>query len=232
MEIFNCLIIEDSKETALIFEQQLKRLFVFNTTVCHTLKDVLPVLLSKKIDLIFLDIHLGDSLGIDLLSSAPHLPPVIITTAAPEYASETYDIDIVIDFLVKPITDIRLQRAIHRALGMNLTEGSITSNTGFTFLKVGRQVERFDYKDIDYIEAYGAYAKIYGTNGMKVVNESVLNLENMLPTKTFRRVHKSYIININKITGFDHQTFFINKIIIPIGVSYRAKLEGLFRLFG
>jgi DNA-binding LytR/AlgR family response regulator len=87
------------------------------------------------------------------------------------------------------------------------------------------------YEKIDHIEAYAAYSKIYDGKMVTLVNEPLSNLDEILPNKLFMRVHKSHIINTHKVTGYDHKFLFLGDVKVPIGISYKPKLEGLFRLY-
>jgi DNA-binding LytR/AlgR family response regulator len=84
---------------------------------------------------------------------------------------------------------------------------------------------KFDFEDIDFINAFGIYSKIYIENKSTVVNESIATLEEVLPSKIFRRIHKSYIVNVKKVTGYDHKSVFINDVILPIGFSYKKNVN-------
>jgi two-component system, LytTR family, response regulator LytT len=229
MLIKRCLIIEESDSCITTLQNCIKKLSLFECVVVKELKDVIYQLQDNTFDLIFVDIHFAYKAGINLFTLFPTLPPTIIITSATEYAIESFDIDQVTDFIVKPVSEARLIRAINRSLDIQFVNNSIVGKE-FSFFKAGRQIQRFDYKDINYIEAYGVYSKIHAVGQVHLVNEPILALENALPSSTFRRVHKSYIININKIQKFNYKSFFIENIKIPIGVSYKSQVEGLLRL--
>jgi two-component system, LytTR family, response regulator LytT len=230
MKIHQCLIIEDSEDTILFLKDYLHRLTFFDTDVSQSFEDAYKQLTTKKFDLIFLGTPLKNKLGLDLLRIIPNLAPVIVISAYSEYAIESYEYDMVVDYIMKPASIQRIERAIAKALGRNISDMLVDKN--FIFLKVGRKILRFDYTNIEHIEAFGVYSKICNNGQVTLVNEPIYNLEKILPKNTFRRVHKSYIINLHKIKGFDHKKFYIGNIHIPIGVSYRESLEGLFKLFG
>lgn len=231
MTIHNCLLIEDSEFDSKFLSQQLQQIGLFEIDVCKSLDEANKAIRKKSYDIILLDIRLNNESGLTLFEIFDRLPPVIITSSHPEYAVETYDIDAIVDYIVKPIEPKRLQKALNRALANRFAENSIIEKD-FAFFKVARKALRFDYEQISFITAYGVYSKIFYTNQMTLVNEPISVLEKVLPRNQFRRVHKSYIINIHKVTGFDHKSFYIGSEQIPIGISYRPQLEGLFRLFG
>ncbi|GAB4047703.1 LytR/AlgR family response regulator transcription factor [Spirosoma litoris] len=196
---------------------------------CTTLEEAVDVLAKESIDLIFLDTSLGGDNGLALLKSGINLPPVIVTSSRPEEALECYNIGTPSDFLLKPFSYERLLRAMSRAFRQRFASNSF-ANLDSIFLKTGRKIQRFNYQAIDYIESYGIYSKIHMYDGYQIVNERVASLAKLMPTHFFMRVHKSFIINTSKITSFDRSALSIGATKIPIGVSYRHKLEGLLNL--
>ncbi|MVM40415.1 response regulator [Spirosoma sp. HMF3257] len=197
--------------------------------VCSTLEETVEMLATEAIDLIFLETRLANECGLTLLKSGINLPPVIVISSRPEDALACYEIGIPVDFLLKPFSFERLLRALNRALSIQFKSNSLVSIDSI-FLKTGRKLQRFNYQTIDYIESYGIYSKVYMTDGSSIVNERVVTLAKLLPSQFFMRVHKSFILNIRKITSFDRSNLCIGSTKIPIGVSYRPKLEGLLNL--
>lgn len=235
MQFISCLIVDDDDTFVKDMSEQLEKLaFVKVTGRCKTYGEILLALKANSIDLLFLDINLesADGLnGFDLLRQSPHLPPVVIVSNTPDHAIESYTIGIAKDFLVKPIDIRRLVLAINRALETDVESGQLVDSKSI-FLKMGRKFQRFCIDEIDYFEGYGIYTKVITQEGIThVINDSLTDLDNMLEGKKFMRVHKSYIINLNKLTGFDHNKLYLKNASVPIGSSYKGKLEGLLRLF-
>jgi len=236
MRIVSCLIVDDDTVFVQHLSEQLEKLsFIKVVGVCKTYGEAVIALKSNTIDLVFLDINLessDDLNGFDLLRQYFNLPPVVIVSSLPDHAIESYTIGKAKDFLVKPIDIRRLTLAINRALDTDIESRQLIDNKS-VFLKMGRKFQRFCVDEIDYFEGYGIYAKVITQDATThVVNDSLTDLENMLEGKKFMRVHKSYIINLNKLTGFDHNKLYLKNASMPIGSSYKPKLEGLFRLFG
>lgn len=230
MNTLKILIVEDSQEVALQLSNLLSKLLLTEISFAYTFYEAVRMIREKNYDIIFLDMLLDTKLGTDLLSIHPNLPPVIVLSAYPDYALKTYEFDSVVDYLQKPVEEIRLLKAINRATGLLLTQKSI-SDLGSIYLKVGRQVNRFVFNKINYIQAYGIYSKVHHNHQIVVVNESITALEDLFPSSIFKRVHKSYIVNINNLTGFDLNYFFCGSEKIPIGKTYKTKdLESIFRL--
>ncbi|QDK78691.1 response regulator transcription factor [Spirosoma sp. KCTC 42546] len=230
MVVKQYLIIDDSEPDAFYLKGLLSRFTFFNLVgIAPTIESAVQFLSSQSIDLIFLDISLDGQLGLSLLKTGMTLPPVIITSAYPDYALESYEIGKAADYLLKPFTLERLQISLTRALQWQNQPTVIEKNE--IFLKMGRKAQRFVFQSIDYIEAFGIYSKVYADNQMYLVNEGLALLIDQLPARLFIRVHKSYVININKITSYDRHTIWLGQTKIPIGRSFRPSLEGLLSVF-
>ena len=235
MQPISCLIIDDDDAfIENLYEQVEKLAFIKVVAQCKTYGEAVVALKSSAIDLVFLDINLksADGLnGFDLLRQYPDMPPTIIVSNMPEYAVESYNIGKAKDFIVKPIDIRRLGLAINRALEIDIESTQLMDDKTI-FLKMGRMLKRFQIDEIDYIEGYGIYTKLLlQDKTTHVINDSLTNLEKLLERKKFIRVHKSYIINLNKLTGFDHNKLYLKNGSIPIGTAYKGKLGGLLRLF-
>lgn len=231
MKSKSCLILDDSEADANYLKQQLTLLPFFDSlSVSSSIEEALGLLATQRVDLLFLDVKLNGQSGLQLLKHYSELPPVIITSAYPEYAIDSYEIGKTVDYLLKPFSYERLLISINRALSIQISSGSM-AEIDFIFLKMGRKIQRFEFKSIDYVEAYGIYSKVISDGQVRTVNERLVTLTDLLPSKLFMRVHKSYVINITKITSFDRNYLWLGQLKIPIGISFRPRLEGLLRLF-
>lgn len=235
MQTIKCLIIEDSETSIELLTSYLKKVpFCLIVGICRSYYEGTQYLLSKKgVDLLFLDVELGDNepTGLDLLRTIPHLPPVIITTTHAGYAVDSYTIGKAADYLLKPYEFDRFLLAVNRALEMQINYENIIFKD-YIFLKKGRRFQSYEFKNILYFEAYGIYVKVITTTGTETVNETISVLADKLDPAWFIRVHKSFIVNIQKIVGFEHAHLFVQGGKVPIGISYRPQLEGLLRLLG
>lgn len=231
MKVRYYLIVDDASPDAVQLESQLTKFpFFHRADIVPTIESAIDVLSRQPIDVIFLDIKLNDQSGLTLLKTALELPPIIITSAYPEYAVESYEIGKTADYLLKPFTHERLQIALNRALHLQRTADNFVDIDAI-FLKIGRKIQRFKFDAIDYVEAFGIYSKVYVGGQMYVVNERFSTLTTSLPANLFIRVHKSYIIHIGKITSYDRHNLWLQQTKIPIGISFRSRLEGLMMLF-
>lgn len=231
MNIRQCLIVEDSEPFRLLIESYLKKVPIFRTVkVCESYSKAIDILTTEDIDVLFLDINLPDGSGLDILRTFPNLPPTIITTSNTDYAVESYEIGRAVDFLSKPFSFDRFTLAVNRALSISLSNNSFKDQE-FIFVKMGRGLQRFNLEEIDYIEAYAIYSKIIYKGTTYVVNEIISVLNEQLDPHQFIRVHKSYIINIKKVSNIDSKQIWLDKVSIPIGRSYKPNFEGILSLF-
>lgn len=228
--MYSSIIIEDER----IFAQQLSG-FLEQTTLfappvfCQSAMEALALLSTTKFDLIFLDYDLPDMTGLDMLRALPQTSPVILVTVHPEPAAESFDLDSVVDYLIKPYGFPRFLRAMRRALGkLNSRDATIeptapapVNNKKHIYLKTGRKQARFVIDDIEYAEAYGPYVKIHNNQGWFAINDRLSTLETELPATSFLRIHKSYIANINHVIKLDVNHVQIGATKLPIGITYR-----------
>ncbi|MBO0933229.1 LytR/AlgR family response regulator transcription factor [Fibrella aquatilis] len=231
MTIKQYLVVDDSEQDVELLTQRLDK-FTFYKSVgaVSTIEAALNMLATQRIDLIFLDVHLPNQSGMTLLKIGATLPPVIIISAYPEYAVDSYEIGRAADYLLKPYTDERLHMALNRASQLqSQNQPSLTDEA--IFLKMGRRIQRFDFRSILYVEAFGIYSKVYADEQLFVVNERLSAMTQLLPARLFIRIHKSYLINLGKITSYDRHSIYLGKTQLPIGISYRPRLEGLLALF-
>lgn len=224
----NCIIIDDeplarSEMEALITETS-------NLEVSGKFSNALAALEyleNHKTDLLFLDIEMPGLNGLQLAAKLPKQCLVIFTTAYPQYAVKSYELD-AIDYLVKPIDSSRLEKAIRKAaLYQNLLSEKTVKSTvewktdDFIFIQSDRRTYKVDFNDVIYIEALKDYVVIY-TNTQKLI--TAMNLKTMyqkLPIEKFIRISKSFIVNLDLVTSFDNHQVYIKELDIPMGEIYR-----------
>jgi len=204
---------------------------------CNALT-ALPYLKENNIDLLFLDIQMDGLTGIQLLESLTVKPRVILTTAFDQYALKGFELNVA-DYLLKPISFGRFLKAVEKVYDQMAQQSKPTiqsapSNTGFAqkdfiFVKSGSQFEKISFADILYIEGMKDYLRIH-TPAKKVMTlMSFSEIEKMLPSENFVRIHKSYIVAINKIEVIDRAFVKITGNKLPIGdvfrKTFRQKLD-------
>ncbi len=232
----NCLLVEDDNNFITYFLNQITNLpFLKVVKICKSYAETLSALRAHpNVDFILLDIFLEspDGLnGFDILRHNNNLPPVIIISNAPENAIESYNIGKAKDFLIKPFDNDRLLLAINRAMERTI-ENKLFIDNNSIFFKMGRQYQKFNLEEIDYFEGYGIYTKVILNERTEIINETLTHLEKALDDKQFMRVHKSFIINLSKLEGFDANNLYLKNGSVPIGISYKPNLAVLLKLFG
>ncbi|OIN58743.1 hypothetical protein BLX24_14410 [Arsenicibacter rosenii] len=178
---------------------------------------------QTQFDVVFLDCHLPDMNGLDLISQFSKISKIIVTTAHVNLAVVCFDIDEIIDYIVKPFEFPRFLRAVRRAISDLTPIQKDAEDKEVIYLKAGRTFARFIVSEILYVEAFGAYVKVYTTQGFTVINQRLAPLlKNELKSKRFIRVHKSFIINSDYLAKIDANKLFIGSTKIPIGITYRT----------
>jgi len=189
--------------------------------------EALAMVQEGKIDLVFLDIQMPELTGIQFLKICGDKCKVILTTAYPEYAIDGFDLNVV-DYLLKPISYERFYKAAQKAQQIiSPAEYEVVpapnKTTDFIFIK-GDTKNKFikvDYNEILYIEGLKNYVSVYTSNQRIITYQSLRELETQLPHPPFYRVHKSYIVSIDKIKMIDGNALYIGDQSIPIGDTYR-----------
>lgn len=183
--------------------------------------------LSKTpIDLVFLDINMPEISGIDLLKSLSHVPKVIFTTAFAEFGAESYEFN-AIDFLLKPVKYDRFLKAVNK---VNVTANQSAEPAKESILvKSGSQIFQIAIADILYVEGAGNYMTFYTKTGRVMALMPMNDILKMLPSKIFMRIHKSYIISLTHVDIIEKARVIINKIPIPIGITYREQFAQIIR---
>lgn len=216
----NCIAIEDEplalkKLTSFITKiEYLKLSRSFDNAI-----DAISYLKENPVDLIFLDIQMEEFTGIQFLETIKQRPAVIITTAYDKYAVKGYELD-VSDYLLKPFTFERFLQSVEKVFN-NITEKLIPVSTDFIFVKTEYRLEKINVADILYIEGMNEYLKIVTTGKNICTLQNFKSMEEMLSKNNFARVHKSYIVAVDKIENIERNRIKIQKMIIPISETYR-----------
>ncbi|TSE10114.1 LytR/AlgR family response regulator transcription factor [Aquimarina algiphila] len=226
-----CLLIDDEPLAIRLLENHISKIESFEIVAkCNNAIQGLEVLRTETIDLMFLDIKMPNITGLDFLKTLKTPPKTIITTAYRDYAIEGYDLDI-LDYLLKPITFERFFRAVERFSredNIKIIENKKVpkSEEQSILVKSGNKYHKISINDIIYIESLKDYIKIHTTNKQVLTKYKISDIEKELDRELFLRVHRSYIINLNKITAYTHNDIELDAIEIPIGVSYKEKVYG------
>lgn len=181
--------------------------------------DAISYLHENDVDLIFLDIQMEKLNGIQFMESLHTKPEIIITSAYSQYAIDGYEHNVA-DYLLKPYSFERFLKAVSKVQSRMVNPPKMQ----FMFVKSDYKMIKINFEDILYIEGKGAYLYIVSKQSRTMTLMTFAEIENILPHSSFLRIHKSYIIAINKIDSINGNTISINNISIPIGRTYSASL--------
>ncbi|PKQ61137.1 DNA-binding response regulator [Labilibaculum filiforme] len=225
-----CLIVDDENLAQDVIEEYINRIdYLQLEGKCGSAVEALSILNTKQIDLLFLDIQMPGLTGIQLLRNISNPPSVIFTTAYSEYALESYDLE-ALDYLIKPIPFERFIKAVNRYFQLKkhdfqITEKKepVTTDQPFIFVKSDKKMVKVFLHEILYIESQRNYVSIYLENNKEIVTlNTISNIQEKLPESNFLRVHRSFIIAINKIETYSSSIIGINSKQIPIGRNYKS----------
>jgi two-component system LytT family response regulator len=225
MSKVTCIIVEDEPLAAKVLSDYVSQIPFLSLK--STFKDALSAtayLRDNKVDLLFLDIHLPKLKGMDFLRMMKDPPAVIITTAYHQYAVEGYELN-VIDYLLKPFGFERFLQAVMKlSTPASATKEEIEKD--YLFISVQKRRVKVHFADILYIESQREYIKVVTVKNVTLCKMSTAEIEELLPPNRFIRIHRSYIVAIDKIESISGEFVEIAAQSIPIGRSYRDGLLG------
>jgi DNA-binding LytR/AlgR family response regulator len=225
----NCIAIDDEPLALDIISEFCTRINYLNLIGTFTNPfDAAQILNSIEIDLIFLDIHMPQINGLDFLKSLYNPPLIIFTTAYKEHAFQGFEYDAV-DYLIKPFSSDRFTKSVNKAQqlmklkshGEGIHEDKPVNSGGFMMVKVEYSTIRVNLDDILYIEGLKDYVKIISGVKLILTKTTMKNIVDKLPPDRFLRVHKSFIVAVDKIDMIENCRIVIGKQRIPIGESYK-----------
>ncbi len=230
----NCLIVDDEPLAVKVLEAHIANIPSLTVSgVCHNAFAAMELLQQGKTDLMFLDIHMPKLMGHEFLRTLRSAPKVIFTTAYKEYAVDAFELD-AIDYLLKPVTLERLVKAVNKISNITIedekTWSAIVDSDGFIYFRADRKMIKIKYSDVVYVESMKDYIKIVRVKEKPLlVKQSISSLEDLLPVNLFLRVHRSYIVAIDKITAFTNHDIEIGGIEIPIGRLYAYQVNKMIK---
>ena len=230
-----CLLIDDEPPALKILASYISNINGLEIVgQCKNALEALDVLNQHAVDVIFLDIKMPKMLGTEFLKNLSHPPKVIFVTAYRDYAVEGYELDAV-DYLVKPVSFERFFKAItklNRMMGKETISASVdykSNPEAFVYLKVDKYMKKIFVNDIVYIESWKDYIKLFLINGKSlIIKQTITAMENLLSEHRFLRVHRSYMVSLKKISGYNGVSVQLDAKEIPIGRLYKqAVMERL-----
>jgi DNA-binding LytR/AlgR family response regulator len=224
----NCLIVDDNKIARTTVKQlasHVKDIVV--TGECANALDAYNFLLEQPADLILLDIEMPGMTGLELTKNLGNKRPVIIfTTSKKEYAVEAFELNVA-DYIVKPVSPARFIHAIDRAreILQSNTEEVKMNDEEFIFIRDSNIVRRLKLDDILFAEAMGDYVKLHTLQKFFAIHTTLKAVEERLPASKFLRVHRSYMVALNKIDTIQDGVLIVNGKSLPVADAYRAILN-------
>ncbi len=239
--IIHCMIVDDEPLAIGLLEKHIQRFDQLQLVAsCWNAVQALEILNQEKIDLLFLDIQMPGLTGLEFAQSLQNPPEIIFTTAYRDYAVESYELNVV-DYLVKPITFNRFFKAMNtffnkiaRPLPNQVSSAPVPvspnpSNTvaredkTFIYVNTNRKYTKVLFEGVLYIESIKDYIQIHTEGEPIMTKEKISEFARQLPPY-FLRIHRSYIVNTKKITAFTQHDVEINRLEIPIGISYKQEV--------
>jgi len=228
------IVVVDDEPLALeVLEGYLKRIDnIHSVSLFTNTREALRHLKNHPADVLLLDIEMPEMTGIEFLKELSDPPLTIFTTAYRNYAFEGYEMG-VIDFLLKPVSFNRFKQAIEKiteflvlkAQNINIEDNLISEKANFIFVKSGVQRIKLYYNDVTHIQGLKDYAIIYTYAGKIILKGSIKAMLDIFPQDGFIRVHKSFIVSIQKITRLERNCILLNGHQIPIGRNFKHHLE-------
>ena len=220
MDKYTCIIIEDEPLALEKTKDFVNKVPFLNLSATFdNALNGLTYLNNNKVDVLFLDINMDELSGIELLESSKINSQVIITTAYQEYALKGYELQIT-DYLLKPFTFNRFLQAVNKAQE-NLNKRIAEKQLDFIFVKTENRLEKIMINDILYIEGMRDYLRIHTSSKKIMTLQSFHELEQLIPAHLVCRVHKSYMVAINKIESIERSRIKIADQIIPVSETYK-----------
>jgi DNA-binding LytR/AlgR family response regulator len=238
--MLNVLIVDDEPLALDVLETYISQMPVLKLVKrCSNALEANEALKAHSIDLMFLDIQMPQLTGIDFVKTLTHPPMIVFTTAYPNYAIQGFDLN-VLDYLLKPISLERFMKAVNKAVEqveLNQREAPSPSANGplgpgegldFLFVKADKKLVKVNFEDIIYIEGLKDYVIIRQTTGRIITLQTMKSLEDRLPRVRFRRIHRSFIVAVDKITAIEGNMIEVMEgpkaKMIPVGKNYREEL--------
>ena len=227
--MIKCIIVDDEPLAVELLESYVRSVDTlelmgsFNNPV-HAINFTI----KEKPDLIFLDIRMPEMTGVQVMEVIGSLSKIVVTSAYPDYALVGYEHSVV-DYLMKPIDYDRFLKAVEKARDFLLLPAYSTVPRKYFFIKTDGKLVRIDFDDILYIEGLRDYVAVHTVSEKLISLDTLLNMESQLPAGQFARIHKSYLVSLEKIDTIEGSRVFVGNTILPVGSLYREKFLKLIK---
>jgi DNA-binding LytR/AlgR family response regulator len=233
-----CLVVDDEPPALEVLKKYITSVHTLElAATCADAIEAMNFLQSKPVDLIFLDIKMPELLGTDFIRALKNPPKVIFTTAFRKYAIEGFELDAV-DYLLKPISFDRFLKAVNKIMETLLSDTRLedvsdsyriqnkkSDSPGYISFRSDRKMIKVALNDILYIESIKDYIKVVTVTNTIITKQSISSVEEILSKEMFIRIHRSYIVALNKIESYTHELLWIAKKELPISRMYRHDVE-------
>jgi DNA-binding LytR/AlgR family response regulator len=227
-----CIIIDDEAMARAIIAQRISNFP--EMTILEEFSNAMQAikyLNQNKVDVIFLDIHMPDFTGFDFVQTIKNPPKVILVTSDKNFAIEAFEYECIVDYLVKPISEDRFEKAIQKLKvakvpsKTNASQDEIPSDTVNEFyVNIDRRLIKIEFDTVNVVEAKGDYILIKTESKNYTVHSTLKKIEDKLPKDLFLKVHRSFIINTKKIIDIEDNSVLIAKDVIPVSRANRPEL--------
>lgn len=220
----NCLVVDDEEFSRNIIKHYVQKTDGLNLVAeCENALDAFNQLKTKDIDMVFLDVEMPEMTGIELLKALDDLPQIILVTSRSNYAVEAFEYSVT-DYLVKPVKYPRFLKAVSKAeSNVKAADVTVENTTDEVFVKADNKIVKLKLSDIIYVEALSDYVIINTETRKYIIHSTMKGLEKKLPDASFIRVHRSYIVNFNRIDSIQDLNVLVPGKSIPIGASYKGR---------
>lgn len=227
------LIVDDEFHARKLLEDYVARIpFLTLIKTCENIFEAIEIMQKENIDLLILDIQMPDMTGMEFARSLNKKPIIIFSTAYSEYAVESFELDVA-DYLLKPVEFPRFLQAMYKAKGrydgtsqstVNPIKLAVVDSDDFIIVKDGAKIYKIEYTDLLYVEGQREYVTFHTIQKRITALYVMKNLEDILPSERFVRIHKSYIVAVKAIEMIEGNMLKIGGKTIPIGSSYKKAL--------
>ena len=220
MNRINCIVVDDEELARALLITYIKKLDYLNLVgEAENPLEALQLMKEHEVDVLFLDIQMPEIKGTDFAKMVDSNTKIIFTTAYSQYALEGYELNAV-DYLLKPITFERFVTAVNK-----VKPSKIIEKTDTITIKSGYDLHKVKYEDILYVVSDSEYVTFHLGDKKIISNQRLKALEQELPSSMFMRVHRSYIINKNNVTGLKGRDLLLSDVIIPVSDSYYDQVK-------
>ena len=231
--MISCLIVDDEPLAADVIESFAAKIpYLHVAGKVTSAVEALGVIKNEKIDLLFLDIQMPEMTGLELLKTLKNPPLVIFTTAFPNYALESYEIDAA-DYLLKPVSFDRFVKAVNKAEErLRTAQFDEREKPDYIFVKADGKLIKINLPDVCYVEGLKDYVIIHTQTGKVVTHNTMKNIEALLLTDdNFIRIHRSYIINLRFVKEIEGNCFRVKDQLLAVGTTFKEEVQAKLEKF-